>query len=79
MSDLEKELDYYIKHQDELIKQYEGKYLLIKDQKVVGSYDTELEAYQDAKSKYELGSFLIQPCLPGEQNYTQTFHSRVTF
>jgi hypothetical protein len=79
MSNLEDELNYYIQHQDELVRKYEGKYLIIKGQEVVGAYDSEIEAYVDGKEKYELGTFLIQPCMPGSENYTQTFHSRVTF
>jgi hypothetical protein len=79
MTSLEEELEYYIQHQDELVARYEGKYLVIKDKKVVGVYDSEIEAYNDAKSKYEAGSFLIQPCVPGADSYTQTFHSRVLF
>ena len=79
MTKLEQELNYYIQHQDELVKKYEGKYLIIKDKQVVGVYDEEIDAYNDAKSKYEVGTFLIQPCMPGSESYTQTFHSRAVF
>lgn len=74
---LKKQLEYFKAHQDELVKKYEGKFLVIKDQKVQDVYDTEIEAYTDAKKKFELGTFLIQQCLPGQESYTQTFHSRV--
>ena len=76
---IDKEFDYYLKHQSELVKQYSGKYLVIKNQKVEGVFDDELSAYQDASQKFDAGSFLIQPCLPGQEGYTQTFHSRVIF
>jgi hypothetical protein len=79
MSNLEQEFEYYLENQKELVEKYSGKYLLIKDKQVVGAYESEMEAYQDAISKYEAGSFLIQPCLPGEESYTQTFHSRAMF
>jgi len=74
---LQKQLDYFKSNQDELVKKYEGKFLVIKDEKVQGIYETEIEAYTDAKSKFNLGTFLIQLCLPGQESYTQTFHSRV--
>ncbi len=74
---LQKQLEYFKAHQDELVKKYEGKFLVIKDQEVRGVYNTEIEAYTDAKKKFELGTFLIQQCLPGQESYTQTFHSRV--
>ena len=40
-----KEFEYYIKNQQELVKQYKGKFIVIKEQSVVGVYDTEIEAY----------------------------------
>ena len=74
---LQKQLNYFKSNQDELVKKYDGKFLVIKDQKIQGVYDTEIEAYTDAKNKFELGTFLIQQCLTGQESYTQTFHSRV--
>lgn len=74
---LQKQLEYFKSHQDELVRKYKGKFLVIKDQEVQGVFDTEIEAYTDAKKKFELGTFLIQQSLPGQESYTQTFHSRV--
>jgi hypothetical protein len=76
-NNLQKQLEYFKSHQDELVRKYEGKFLVIKDQEVKGVYDTEIEAYTDAKNKFELGTFLIQQALSGQESYTQTFHSRV--
>lgn len=76
---LKKEFDFYTKHQDELLKKYAGKIIVIKDENVVGEYDSEIDAYRESLEKYEIGTFLIQNCLPGEDSYTQTFHSRVLF
>lgn len=76
---LDKEFQYYLNNKEEFIKEYLGKFLIIKDETVEGVFNTEIEAYSFGKSKFELGSFLIQQCLPGDENYTQTFHSRVIF
>jgi Family of unknown function (DUF5678) len=76
---LERELDYFKSNQKELVHKYEGKFLVIKDQEVYGAYNTEMEAYTEAKKKFTLGTFLIQQCLPGRESYTQTFHSRAVF
>ncbi|MBI5021946.1 MAG: hypothetical protein HZB59_10975 [Ignavibacteriales bacterium] len=76
---LEKEFKYYKDHQNELIEKYDGKFIVIRCERVVGAYDTELEAYNTAKKEFEIGSFLIQRCSPGKNSYTQRFHSRVTF
>lgn len=76
---LEKEFEFYKANQDQLVRQYEGKYIVIVNESVVGDYDTEIEAYEASKQDYAPGSFLIQKCLPGNESYTQTFHSRVVF
>jgi len=76
---LEKEFSYYKAHQDELVRLHENKFLIIVGEKVIAAHDSELEAYESAKQTYKLGSFLIQHCQPGEESYTQTFHSRVAF
>ena len=78
-SPLEKEFKYYLSHQDELVKKYNGKILVIKDQRVIGDYNSEAQAIQDTVKKHPLGTFLIQKCEPGAESYTQTFHSRVAF
>lgn len=74
---LEKEFEYYKANQDSLVKQYNGKHIVIIGESVVGSFDTQVEAYEDAIKEYEPGTFLIQLCSKGDQSYTQTFHSRV--
>ncbi|MDB5188994.1 MAG: hypothetical protein JWM92_592 [Candidatus Nomurabacteria bacterium] len=75
---LEKELAFFKAHQAELVQQYQGKFLVIKDEAVKGVYDSEMEAYTEAQKSFQLGSFLIQQCVSGTEGYTQTFHSRVT-
>ena len=74
---LEREFDYYLRNQDELIQKFSGKFIVIKDEAVIGAYHAELEAIKEASKHNELGTFLVQKCEPGSENYTQTFHSRV--
>jgi len=78
-NNLDKEFKYFLDHQSELVNRYNGRYVVIVGQKVVGDYDTETEAYYSSIKKYELGSFIILKCSPGEESYSQHFHSRVTF
>jgi len=76
---LEKEFKYYIKNQDELVKQYNNKYIVIKNKKVIGVYNSEIEAIHKTSENEPLGTFLVQKCEPGKESYTQTYHSRVVF
>ena len=74
---LYKEFEYYVKHQEALVQKYEGRYLVIIGQEVVGDYDTRMKAYWASLEKYPLGAFMIQLCMPGEDNYRKTFHNHV--
>ena len=76
---LDKEFKYYINNQNELVGKHKGKFLVIKEQAVIGVYNTEIEAYSETVKIHELGTFLIQECQPGDENYTQTFRTRVIF
>jgi uncharacterized protein DUF5678 len=74
---LETEFKYYLDHQDELVNQYNGKFIVIKNDSVIGAYNSHSEAYAKATETEALGSFLIQHCTPGKESFSQTFHSQV--
>ena len=78
-SPLQDEFQYYLDHQDELVRQYDGKYVVIKNGAVLGAYDTELIAVIETQKTQKPGTFLVQKVEPGTGAYTQTFHSRVAF
>lgn len=78
-SQLEKEFAYYLDHQDEMVEKYDGKYIVIKDSKVLDAYDDELTAITETQKSHELGTFLVQLVSKGTDDYTQTFHSRAVF
>jgi len=74
---MQKEFEYFIENQEELVRQHGGKVLVIKGQQVIGTYDSPLEAYQETQKDHELGSFMIQQCTPGPEAYTLTVASSV--
>lgn len=76
---LDKEFEYYLENQISLVKRYDGRFIVIKNQSVVGDYDSMGTAYIESKKVYELGTFLIQFCEGGQEAYTQTFTSRIYF
>ncbi len=75
---LEKEFKYYLEHQTELVKKYNGKFIVIKDDNVLGAFASALEAVEKTTVQYELGTFLVQKCEAGNASYAQTYHSRVS-
>ncbi len=71
---------YYLAHQDELVKKYDGKYLVITADGVQGAYDSLESGYDSALKTYGKGNFMLQLCTRGEEAYTQRFFtSRVAF
>ena len=76
---LMKEFDFYRTHQDDMVAKYDGKVVAIKDCKVLGAYDTYLDALKNTSEQHEVGTFLLQRVSEGDADYTATFHSRVTF
>lgn len=76
---LEKEFQYYLDNQDKFVKEYEGKYLVIVGEEIVGVYSSDEEAYFESEKIHKSGTFLIQFCETGDGSYTQSFHSRVSF
>ncbi len=76
---LEKEFDYYLKNKQILIKDYLNKFIVIMDERVVGSYASQEEALKEASKNHKLGTFLIQKVSDNEEDITQRFFSRVSF
>jgi len=76
---LDKEFKYFLDHQDELVKKYNHRFIVIVGESVVGDYDDYEQALFESVKKYTPGTFLIQECAAGEEVYTDTFVSRVCF
>jgi len=72
---LKKNLDWYIANQRELSAKYNGKVLLIVDQKLVEAFTSMENAYQTALKSYAPGTFTLQPCSPDPDSYTLTLYS----
>ena len=78
-SPLQKEFDFYLAHQTEMVEKYDGKYIVIKNSEVLGAFDDELTAVTETQKSHELGTFLVQRVSQGDAEYSQTFHSRAVF
>lgn len=73
------EFRYYLANQDEIVKKYNGKFVVIKNGSIIGAYNNEIQAVEETKKSHELGTFLVQHVTPGKDEYTEVFHSRVAF
>ncbi len=71
----DKELAFFIAHQNDLVAKHRGKVLVLRGEHVEGAYDSTLEAYLVAQKQFPPGTFMIQPCEPGPRAYTVTISS----
>ena len=76
---LEIEFQYYLDNQDELVKKYNHRFLVIKGCNVLGDYESYEKALFESSKNNELGTFLIQKCTDGDAAYTQRYNSRILF
>ena len=61
MINMKENFHYYLDHQEELVQQYDGRVLVIRDKD---------EAYTFGMINYGGGNFLMQRCSPGKRDYT---------
>lgn len=66
---------YFNDNFEELCKSYLGKYIVIKDESVIGCYNSFDEAFDETIKTEEIGSFLIQLCSSDEDNNINYFYS----
>lgn len=66
---LEEENKYYLSIKQKLLEESEGKFALIKDLKLVGIFDTDMDAYQVGISRFGNVPFLIIRIESEEQKY----------
>lgn len=71
----ETELDYFIQHQGELVKQYGGKVLIIRGETLESVHDTALDAFLEGNRRFGRGNFMIQECIAGPDAYTVSIPS----
>lgn len=65
--------EYFKAHLDELMRQYPGKFVVIKDCAVTAVYDTFEDAYNETIKTEAFGKFIIQQC--ADEDSAAHFHS----
>jgi len=76
---LDREFKYYIENQDMLVSKHNGQHIVIVEENVIGAFESVGEAFTFAlENGHKPGSFMIQLCGPGVENYTMDQH-RVAF
>lgn len=76
---LEKEYEFFSKNMADLYKQYGHKFLVIKDNQIIGAYDNEDVALKTTLKKEKLGTFLVQECVESPKASAHHFQGNVSF
>lgn len=62
MLELEKQYLFYLDHEADFLKKYEGKFLVISENLEVSAFDSKKDAYAFGAENIGLGNFLLQEC-----------------
>jgi hypothetical protein len=73
------EFEFYLKNRAKLTDNFVGRFIVIKNKKVIGDYGSELEAIEETSKSHQLGTFLVQQVDLDPDSTTQVFNSRVSF
>lgn len=63
---LKKELDFFIRKKNRFLELYPGQFVLIKRDKLIGTYTTEQEAFKAGVEKFGSQPFLIKQVIKQE-------------
>ena len=61
------ELQYYKTHKEELLKRHANKYLVIRGDRLLGVYDTDIDAYKAGLEEFGNVAFLIKKVTKEEE------------
>jgi hypothetical protein len=67
----EKELHYYNSYKDQLREKYQGKHIVIAEEKVIGVFDDAGTAYSETSKTIPPGSFMIREIPEDIENEVQ--------
>lgn len=74
-STLEREFEFYLQHQEEFLGKYDGKLIAIKDENVLGAFDSYLEAAAAILPHHKRGTVLFHQVNKNEISEVAVFHS----
>lgn len=67
--DRNRDFSFFLKNYQNLFKSYGHKFIAIKDEKVLGAYDSVPEAINTLSENYKPGTYIIQECTGDEKAY----------
>ena len=72
---LERQLNFYLDNKEKFLKEYENKFLLIHNERLVRAFATRGEAYRCGLAQFKPGTFLLIKCTQGDDEYTVNYRT----
>ena len=69
-ADRKKDFDFFVSNYKKFFEEYGHKFLAIKNNAILGAYDSVQDAISDLSPKYEIGTYIIQECTNDDSSYT---------
>lgn len=70
---LDRDIEYFEAHREELLQKYPGKVLLIHEETIIGVFDSEEEAYRKGVEVFGNQPFLIKRVIPKQDEVIAAF------
>ena len=64
-----KDFQYFVDNYSKLFKKYGHKFIVIKNQQVLGAYEDVGDAVKETLKTEELGTFIVQECTGNPSSY----------
>lgn len=58
------EFQYYLKNKDDITNKYVGRFIVIKNNTILGDYGSSIDAFLKTKTNHKTGTFLVLFCSP---------------
>ena len=71
------DFNYFIENMAELYRKYGHKFIVVKNQNILGAYDDFMIAYENTLNTEEIGTFLIQECFDDVEKMVNHFQGNV--
>ena len=71
--------DFFINNLGALYKEYGHRFLVIKNEKVIGAYNSFDDALTEALKTEKLGTFLVQECVKNPDDLILHFQGNISF
>jgi hypothetical protein len=75
---IQDDFEYYTSHQEEIVRDHLGEFVVIKDSAVIGYFQEEAMAFESMKGN-ELETFIVKKCQSPGTDVVTYYNNRVAF